>query len=102
MFDQFGNLAHSEATHYLHTAACKLTELPKCAACQFGEQKLMPAPGKSSSVEFETRRSSLAGPLGHGTASFGRSFCLFDKGQIAWEQGKDESEHHVLWRLHLH
>jgi hypothetical protein len=34
-----GTLAHSEATCHLHTATCKLTELPKCAACQFGKQK---------------------------------------------------------------
>jgi hypothetical protein len=34
-----GALAHSEATRRLHTAACKLTDLPKCAACQFGKQK---------------------------------------------------------------
>jgi hypothetical protein len=33
-----GTLAHSEATRHLRTAACKLTELPKCAACQFGEK----------------------------------------------------------------
>jgi hypothetical protein len=45
-----GTLAHSEATRHLRTAACKLTELPKCAACQFGKQKRRPAPGKRSSV----------------------------------------------------
>jgi hypothetical protein len=28
-----GTLAQSKATRRLHTAACKLTELPKCAAC---------------------------------------------------------------------
>jgi hypothetical protein len=36
---RLGTLAHSAATPHLHTAACKLTELPKCAACQFGKQK---------------------------------------------------------------
>jgi hypothetical protein len=34
-----GTLSHSESTRRLHTAACKLTDLPKCAACQFGKQK---------------------------------------------------------------
>jgi hypothetical protein len=28
-----GALAHSESTRRLHTAACKIVELPKCAAC---------------------------------------------------------------------
>ena len=45
-----GTLAHSEATRRLHTAACKLTDLPKCAACQFGKQKRRPTPGKTSSI----------------------------------------------------
>jgi hypothetical protein len=43
-------LAHSEATCHLHTAACKLIELPKCAACQFGKQKRRATPGKRSSI----------------------------------------------------
>jgi hypothetical protein len=43
-------LAHSKATRHIHTAACKLTELPKCAGCQFGKQKRRPTPGKRSSI----------------------------------------------------
>ena len=40
-----GTLAHSEGTCHLHTAAYyKLTELPKCTACQFGKQKRRPTP----------------------------------------------------------
>ena len=39
-----GTLAH------LHTAAYKLTDLPKCAACQFGKQKQRPTPSKTSSI----------------------------------------------------
>ena len=45
-----GTLAHSEATRRLHTAASKITDLPKCAACQFGKQKRRPTPGKTSST----------------------------------------------------
>jgi hypothetical protein len=43
-------LQHPSATRRLHTAACKLTELPKCAACEFGKQKRRPAPGMRSIV----------------------------------------------------
>ena len=51
-----GILAHSEATRYLHTAVCKLTELPKCAACQFGKQKRRATPGKKSSIVRDIER----------------------------------------------
>ena len=45
-----GTLAHSQAMRHPHTTACKLTKLPKCAACQFGKQKRRSTLGKKSSV----------------------------------------------------
>jgi hypothetical protein len=42
-----GTLSWSDRTKHLHTAASR-ADLPKCAACQFGEQVRRPAPGKVS------------------------------------------------------
>ena len=43
-----GVLSHTEATRRLHTAACKIQNPPKCAACQFGKQSCRPAKGNKS------------------------------------------------------
>ena len=43
-----GVLATSEAQRRLHTAVCKMTKAPLCAACQFGKQKQRPYKGKVS------------------------------------------------------
>ena len=48
-----GVLATSEATRRLHAAACKLTNLPLCSACQFGKQRRRPEPGKTMTVVRE-------------------------------------------------
>jgi hypothetical protein len=45
-----GVLSHSQATRTLHTAASKIQNPPKCAACQYGKQCHRPSPGKTSSV----------------------------------------------------
>jgi hypothetical protein len=45
-----GVLSHSQATRSLHTAASKIRNSPKCAACQYGKQCCCPSPGKTSSV----------------------------------------------------
>ena len=50
---QTGVLATSEATQRLHAAACKLTNLPLCSACQFGKQRCRPEPGKTTTVVRE-------------------------------------------------
>ena len=45
-----GVLATSKATWRLHAAACKLTNLPLCSACQFGKQRRRPEPGKTTTI----------------------------------------------------
>ena len=50
---QTGVLATSKATQRLHAAACKLTNLPLCSACQFGKQCRRPEPGKTTTVVRE-------------------------------------------------
>ena len=41
-----GVLSRSEANRSLHTAACRIVNPPKCAACQYGKQHQRPAPAK--------------------------------------------------------
>ena len=48
-----GVLATSEATRRLHAAACKLTNLPLCSACQFGKQCRRPEPGNTTTIVRE-------------------------------------------------
>ena len=43
-----GVLSHTDATRRLHTAACKIQNPPKCAACQFGKQSCRPAKGNKT------------------------------------------------------
>lgn len=45
-----GVLAKSNNKQKLHQAACSLTQLPKCAACQYGKQHRHPAPGRVSTI----------------------------------------------------
>jgi hypothetical protein len=45
-----GVLSHSQATRSLHTAASKIQNPPKCAACKYGKQCRRPSPDKTSSV----------------------------------------------------
>ena len=45
-----GVLAHTQRSRALQTAACKLTDLPKCAACQYGKQRRRALPGKTSTA----------------------------------------------------
>jgi hypothetical protein len=45
-----GMLSHSQATCTLHTAASKIQNPPKCAACQYGKQCQRSSPGKTSIV----------------------------------------------------
>ena len=41
-----GVLSNTEKSRSLHTAASKVENLPKCAACMFGKQTIRSAPGK--------------------------------------------------------
>jgi hypothetical protein len=45
-----GVLSSSEAQRRLHTACCKISHPPLCAACQYGKQKRRPMPSKTTSV----------------------------------------------------
>ena len=43
-----GVLSHTSGTRTLHSAAAKLKDIPKCAACLFGKQTARPSPGTTS------------------------------------------------------
>jgi hypothetical protein len=83
-----GTLAHSEATRRLHTAACKITELPKCAACQFGKQKRRPTPGKTSSIVRDRAGVLSQDHLSPGQRVSVDHFVCSTKGRLFSSKGK--------------
>jgi hypothetical protein len=87
-----GTLAHSEATCHLHTAACKLTEPPKCAACQFGKQKRRPTPGKRSSVVRDREGVLRQDHLAPGQRVSVDHFVCSTKGRPFGPQGKTSQD----------
>jgi hypothetical protein len=87
-----GILAHSEATRHLHTAACKLTELPKCAACQFGKQKRRPTPGKKSSVVRDREGVLRQDHLSPGQQSSVNHFVCSTKGRLFGSRSKTSQD----------
>ena len=54
-----GVLSQTEAGRPLHSAACKLTNFPKCAACQYGMQHRRPIPGSMPSTNIHDRTNIL-------------------------------------------
>ncbi|KAI2503664.1 hypothetical protein MHU86_10788 [Fragilaria crotonensis] len=54
-----GVLSQTEASRRLPSAACKLTNLPKCAACQYGKQHRRPIPGSTPSTIIRDRTNIL-------------------------------------------
>jgi transposase InsO family protein len=87
-----GTLAHSEATRHLHTAACKLTDLPKCAACQFGKQKRRPTPGKRSSVVRDREGVLRQDHLAPGQRISVDHFVCSTKGRLFGSRGKTNQD----------
>jgi hypothetical protein len=83
-----GTLAHSESTRHLHTAACKLTELPKCAACQFGKQKRRPTPGKTSTIVRDRAGVLRQDHLAPGQRVSVDHFVCSTKGRLFGSRGK--------------
>ena len=87
-----GTLAHSEATRHLHTAACKLTDLPKCAACQFGKQKRRPTPGKRSSVVRDREGVLRQDHLAPGQRVSVDHFVCSTEGRLFGSRGKTNQD----------
>jgi predicted metal-binding protein len=87
-----GTLAHSEATRHLHTAACKLTELPKCAACQFEKQKRRATPGKRSSIVRDREGTLRDDHLAPGQRVSVDHFVCSTKGRLFGSRGKTRQD----------
>jgi hypothetical protein len=87
-----GALAHSESTRRLHTAACKLTDLPKCAACRFGKQKRRPTPGKRLSVARDREGALKQNHLAPGQKVSLDHFVCSTKGRLFGTRGKPNQD----------
>lgn len=84
-----GVLSHTEGTRQLHTAASKIVQAPKCAACLFGKQTVRSSPGSTTSVVKDRSGVLCSGNLlpgmevsvDHFISSIkGRLFSGYDKG----------------------
>jgi hypothetical protein len=83
-----GVLAHTESTRRLHTAACKLTEFPKCVACKFGKQKCRATPGKKSSIVRDKEGALKQDHLSAGQCVSVDHFVCLTKGRLFGSRGK--------------
>jgi hypothetical protein len=54
-----GVLSRSESHLSLHTAACRIVNPPKCAACQYGKQHQRPTPAKITTATIKDRAGVL-------------------------------------------
>ena len=86
-----GVLSHTEGTRSLHTAAAKLKEIPKCAACLFGKQTVRPSPGTTTRVVKDRAGILKSGNLLPGqevsvdhfiSSVRGRLFTGYNRGRI--------------------
>lgn len=87
-----GVLSRSEANRKLHTAASKLTDVPKCAACQFGKQCRRPSPGKTSSVVRDKEGALKKDDLRVGQCISVDHFVCSTPGRLFSSRGKSSKE----------
>ena len=83
-----GVLSHSHATRSLHTAASKIQNPPKCAACQYGKQCRRPSPGKISSVVRDRAGALKQDDLFPGQKIAVDHFVCSTKGRLFTSKGK--------------
>ena len=86
-----GILSHTSRTRSLHTAAAKLKEFPKCAACLFGKQTTKTMPGRTTKIIQDRAGILKSGNLLPGqevsvdhfiSSVKGRLFTGFNRGSI--------------------
>ncbi len=83
-----GVLSHSQATRSLHTAASKIQNPPKCAACQYGKQCRRPSPGKTTSVVKDRAGALKQDDLFPGQKIAVDHFVCSTKGRLFTSKGK--------------
>ena len=86
-----GILAKTEQQRRLHTKAASLTDLPLCAACQYGKQKRRPSPGTLSSIVKDRRGITKAGNLYPGQCVSVDHFVCSTKGRLFTSRDKSKS-----------
>ena len=83
-----GVLSHTEATRRLHTAASKIKNPPKCAACQFGKQVCRPTNGNKSVAVRERSGVLRQDNLLPGQCFSVDHFVCSTKGRLFTSRGK--------------
>ena len=86
-----GVLANTEAKRRLHQACCRITTAPKCAACQFGKQTVLPTPGIKQSVLRDKVGITKQGALYPGQRVFVDHFQCSTPGRLFGSLGKTKS-----------
>jgi GAG-pre-integrase domain len=83
-----GVLARSEASRRLHTAACKVINPPKCAACLYGKQHKRTAPGQQTTAIRDRAGILKDGHLQPGQQVSVDHFICSTKGRLLTSKGK--------------
>ena len=83
-----GVLTKSNNKRKLHQAACSLTQLPKCASCQYGKQHRRPAPGRTSTAVRDRVGALKDGHLVPGQQVSVDHFINSTKGRLFSSAGK--------------
>jgi hypothetical protein len=83
-----GVLTKSNNKRKLHQAACSLTDLPKCAACQYGKQHRRPAPGRVSTAVRDREGVLKDGHLVPGQQVSVDHFVSSTKGRLFTSAGR--------------
>ena len=83
-----GVLSNTEATRKLHTAACKSSKIPKCAACLYGKQTVRPSPGKTSHTVKDREGILKANNLFPGQEVSVDHFVCSTKGRLFTSYGR--------------
>jgi hypothetical protein len=87
-----GSLATSTAQRHLHTACCRITHLPKCAACQYGKQSCRPTPGKRTTIIRDREGVLRDGDLLPGQTVSADHFICSTKGRLFKSRGRESEQ----------
>jgi hypothetical protein len=90
-----GVLSHTESTRQLHTAASKIVQPPKCAACLFGKQTVRSAPGSKSTIVRDRAGILKAGNLLPGSEVSVDHFISSVRGRLfeGYDKGSEDSRY---------
>ena len=83
-----GVLSRSEASKRLHTAACKITTPPRCAACLYGKQHRRATPGQTTTAVKDRAGILKSGDLQPGQQVSVDHFIYSTKGRLLTSKGK--------------